>query len=742
MGKVLVIAEKPSVARDIAGVLGCRQKGEGYLYGDTHIVSWAIGHLVSLYEPEDYDDTLKRWRLETLPIIPADMKLKVLPKTKKQFGVLKGLLNDRDVDSLICATDSGREGELIFRYIYRLCGCKKPFQRLWISSMTEEAIREGFARLRPGRDYDSLYESARCRSEADWLVGMNATRAFTVKHGVLLSVGRVQTPTLAILAARQREIDAFVPRDYYEVQNDYGDFKGVWYDKDIQQTKIFEKERADGIAARVMGQSGTVFKVVREQKSQPFPQLYDLTELQRDANRYLGFSAQKTLTAAQSLYEKHKLITYPRTDSRYLSTDLIPELKPVLKTLDIEPYSGYVGGLFSMSHLPTGPRLVNNAKVKDHHAIIPTRRIPNFSQLPNEERRVYDLIARRFIAAFYPPYEYELAQIHTVIMDETFISRGTAIKALGWKELYKDSKTDGGSDEQPLPPCSEGDGVTALQAEVLKKKTAPPKPYTEAGLLSAMENAGRFVEEEELKEQLKDSGLGTPATRAAIIERLLKVGYIVRKGKTLIPTQKGMNLIDVVPDELKSPETTGKWEKALNHIARGAMEPEKFMAGITRYVNYLVQEAAKGKPGTVFEKDKAKSSGTKAQAKTSAQPEARTQAKARGQSNIQSKADAQAQTKAAGGEPLGKCPLCSGGSITANSKGYGCSNFRNGCRFFIGEISGKKLTPVQVRTLLAKGKTGVLKGFKSAKGIPFGGRLILQNGKIHIEREEQSDGKD
>lgn len=337
MGKVLVITEKPSVGRDIAGVLGCNQKNDGCLYNDKYIVSWAIGHLVSLYDPEEYDMAFKKWRFDTLPIIPSEMKLKVLPNTSKQFNVLKRLINDKSVESLICATDSGREGELIFRYIYDLAEGKKPFKRLWISSMTDEAIKEGFAKLKPGSDYDNLYYSAKCRSEADWLVGMNASRAFTIRYNVLLSVGRVQTPTLAILVARQKDINVFVPKDYWEVESDYGNFKGIWYDTEINNTKIFEDNKAELIVKKVEGKSGSVLKVVREKKQQPFPQLYDLTELQRDANRKYGFSAQKTLTTAQSLYEKRKLITYPRTDSRYLTTDMVSTLKSTLQNINLPP---------------------------------------------------------------------------------------------------------------------------------------------------------------------------------------------------------------------------------------------------------------------------------------------------------------------------------------------------------------------------------------------------------------------
>ena len=585
MGKILVIAEKPSVGRDIARVLNCSRKGEGFLYNDSHIVTWAIGHLVGLQEPEEYDQQYKKWSMETLPIVPPKMQLKVLSKTRKQFSVLKKLMNDKSVSSLICATDSGREGELIFRYIYSKAGCRKPFQRLWISSMTDEAIREGFSRLRPGSDYDFLFQSARCRSEADWLVGINGSRAFSVMYNTLLSIGRVQTPTLAMLVSRQKEIEEFVPRDYWELHCDFGGWQGIWYREKVSETRILKKEEGEALLSKVRGKQGRIQSVVTERKRQLFPQLYDLTELQRDANRRYGFSAQRTLKTAQQLYENRKLITYPRTDSRYLSEDLVSTLPGLIKNLDEAPYSEFVQPLLSLSRLPVSKRLVDNSRVSDHHAIIPTKtkRKPGMT---GDEEKIYDLIVRRFLAAFHPPYDYEETQVHTEIEGEMFYSRGISVINPGWKNLYKGLKEEKKTREDPpLPVLNEGQTVTAAEARLLAKKTRPPQPYNEASLLSAMEHAGRFVEDEELKEQLKQGGLGTPATRAAIIERLLG-GICVRRGKALLPTEKGIRLIEVVPDELKSPETTGKWEKALERIAKGAMDPERFMGSIVRYVDY------------------------------------------------------------------------------------------------------------------------------------------------------------
>ncbi|MBQ3180921.1 MAG: DNA topoisomerase III, partial [Firmicutes bacterium] len=603
-GKILVVAEKPSVGRDIARVLGCRQKGEGCLIGEQYIVSWAVGHLVALCDPEDYAPELKKWRFDTLPIMPQQMRLKQIYATRDQLQVLRRLMDSSEVDSLVCATDSGREGELIFRYIYQLCGYRKPFDRLWVSSMTDSAIREGFARLTPGEQYDQLFYSARCRSEADWLVGINASRAYTLKYNTLLSIGRVQTPTLAIIVQRAQEIAAFVPEEYFELKADFGAYWGLWQAKDGKTTRITTQAAAKELAARVQGQPSRVISVQREEKSQPPPLLYDLTELQRDCNKRFGFSAQKTLNIAQSLYETKKLITYPRTDSRYLSDDLLPLLPDRIKNLaHLEEFAEAARPLLPPHRINPGKRVIDNGKITDHHAIIPTDGALRLNNLTPDEYKVFRLIALRFLAVFYPPYVYASTKVLTEAAGENFVSRGQEVLRPGWTELYrgmpeneaentraKKGKAD--KEEQKLPNLAEGDTAQVDRTEVRRKKTQPPKPYTEAGLLSAMENAGRFVEDEALKEQLKESGLGTPATRAAIIERLLQVGYIQRKGKALIPTEKGEKLIQVVPPEMKSPETTGKWERGLSAIAAGRMSSEVFMGSIRRYVQFLVRDCS------------------------------------------------------------------------------------------------------------------------------------------------------
>ena len=656
MGKTLVIAEKPSVARDIAKTLGVSGKNEGYLTGENYVVSWAIGHLVTLAEPEAYDVKYKKWNFETLPILPDSMKLEAIKKTRSQLKVLHKLMHSREIDEIICATDSGREGELIFRYIYEITQCRKPFRRLWISSMTETAIREGFAHLQDGSHYDLLYHSARCRAEADWLVGMNASRAYTIRYGALLSIGRVQTPTLALIVEKQKEIDAFVPQDYFEVQADFEQYTGFWIDEK-ENTRLDLREKAEQIAARVKGQRGIVSQIVKEEKRQLPPLLYDLTELQRECNRKFGFSAKKTLDIAQSLYEKRKMITYPRTDSRYLSDDMVDKIKQTLGRLkDVPVFSSYAAEVLAKEKLPLSKRIIDNSKVTDHHAIIPTDTRLRTDHLTPEENKVFLLVAARFLAVFYPAYVYESTKVYTKVGLDTFLSKGKTVLQEGWQAVEKallpetrKNKTEK-EEEQQLPPLTEQQSVVAKRTKVLDKKTKAPPPYTESTLLSAMENAGRFVEDEELKEQMKDSGLGTPATRAAIIERLLSVGYIMRKGKTLVPTEKGQKLIAVVPEELRSPQTTGKWEKGLSSIAKGKMTEERFLESIRRYVRFLVDDAAQHKKDVVFEAERPRGKRSRAQG-------------------------------------LGKCPLCGKGKILENSRSYYCTEWKNGCKFSLWKDS-------------------------------------------------------
>ena len=677
MGKILVIAEKPSVARDIAKVLKANQKGDGCLIGENYVVSWAVGHLVTLAEPEDYDEKYKKWNFSTLPILPEEMKLKEIQQTRSQLKVLHKWMNSAEIDSLICATDSGREGELIFRYIYEITNCKKPFERLWISSMTEEAIKEGFATLKDGREYDLLYTSAKCRSEADWLVGMNATRAYTLRYDALLSIGRVQTPTLALIVNKQKEIDAFVAEDYFEVQADFGGYTGMWIDQE-EHTRIEKEETAKAIVQKVSGKQAVITKVEKEEKKTPPPLLYDLTELQRDCNKKFGFSAKKTLDIAQSLYEKRKMITYPRTDSRYLSDDMKGKVHNTLRRLnELEEYQSYTQPL--SGNISFTKRIIDNSKVTDHHAIIPTDGKLRVDSLTEEEKKVFSLVAARFLAVFYPYYRYETTKVYAMAEQEQFLSKGTVVLEEGWQAVEKalvpataTKKKKKDEEEQKLPALTEGEQRKIEKAAVQKKKTKPPTPYTESSLLSAMENAGRFVEDEALKEQMKDSGLGTPATRAAIIERLLTVGYIVRKGKNLIPTEKGMKLIEVVPIEMSSPQTTGKWEKGLSSISKGKMTEERFMASIRRYVQFLIQDAASGRRAdVVFPAE-------------------------------------QIRGKKRKNNAFGKCPVC-GRDILENTKSFYCAGWKNGCKFSLWKDSltpyGLTLDGGMVKLLLKSGKT-------------------------------------
>ena len=608
MGKIVVVAEKPSVGRDIARVLGCRTNGDGCLTGEKYIVTWAVGHLVTLVEPDELDPKYEKWSFSTLPILPETIPLKVISSTKDQFGKVKKLINDKETDSLICATDAGREGELIFRYIYEKAGCKKPFQRLWISSMTDEAINEGFRDIRPGSDYDGLYESARCRSKADWLVGMNASRAFTLKYNTLLSIGRVQTPTLAILVKRRKEIENFKPEGFCTLTADFGDYSGVYFSGKLDlDTHLKDKADAEKIAEEVKGKTGTVTLAETVRKKELPPQLYDLTSLQRDANRLLGFTADKTLKTAQSLYEKHKALTYPRTDSRFLPPDMIPRVVQTMKLLP-DSYQKYVAGALPDGKLPVSKRTIDKTKVTDHHAIIPTAKKADPSKFTEDERKLYDMVARRLLAAFYPACDYDATKIVTQVEEHQFRTTGKVIVNNGWHDVppldntpkAKKKQAEEGESENPLPPLQEGDTRTVQGTRIKEDKTKPPAPHTDASLLAAMETAGKELDDEELVRQMKGSGIGTPATRAAIIERLLKVGYAQRRGKTLNATDKGVMLIDVVPGELSSPELTGRWELALHDITDGKQDPGRFMEGIVRMSRFLVDYARENAAAVAF----------------------------------------------------------------------------------------------------------------------------------------------
>lgn len=697
--KKLVIAEKPSVAKDIAKILNCKIRNDGYLEGDKYIITWAIGHLVILPDPGEYDIRYKKWNLKDLPIIPQNMKLKPNPKTYKQYQVVNKLFKSPQIDEIICATDAGREGELIFRYIYELSKCKKPFKRLWISSLTSDAIKEGFSNLKDGKAYDPLYYSAKCRSESDWLVGINGSRAYSIKYNSLLSIGRVQTPTLKIIVDRDLNIDNFNPVDYWEVKAEFNDYNGTWIDLKTKESKIDTSVKAEAIKNKVLGKEGKVTEFNRKKVVKKPPLLYDLTELQRDSNKKYGYTAKKTLDIAQNLYERKKAITYPRTDSSYLSKDLIPKLKNLIKKVGSEGYKKYSAKLEKLDKLPINSRIINDNKVSDHHAIIPTEKKVNIDKFSIEERNIYDLIVRRFLAVFYENYEYFSINIITNVEDENFKSNEQQIINEGWKIIYKDS--DKSINTTGLINIKKGYKSFVNNAEIEKKQTRPPDRYNEASLLSSMEHAGKFIENDELSEQLKGSGIGTPATRAAIIERIINVGYVKREGKKLISTDKGKKLISVASDELASPELTGKWEKALDKIAKGNLNPQKFMAGIYRFTKFIVEDVIENTDKVVFESYNSK----------------------KGRGSNKSSYD---------NKPLGICPACKVGEVMEGRKNFYCSDYKKGCNFglFKEDILMKKFKKKMTKTTvskLIKNNPVIIKGMVSPKNNnKFDGKIRLK----------------
>ena len=588
MGKTLVLAEKPSVGREIARVLGCRQGGGGSLSGEKYIVTWALGHLVELAQPEQYGEQYKTWSLETLPMLPEKMELKVIPETAKQYAVVKKLLHSPEVDSLVIATDAGREGELVARWILEKAGFHKPIKRLWISSQTDRAIQEGFARLREGREYWNLYQSAVARAEADWLVGLNVTRALTCKFNAQLSAGRVQTPTLYMLVRREEEIKRFVPRDYYRVSADLGPFFVTWQDAK-KQSAIFEKEKAEALAQKLQGKEFRVFDVQAREHATPPPMLYDLTELQRDANRLYQMSPKQTLSVMQRLYENYKVLTYPRTDSRYLTEDIVPTLDERLRAVAKGDFAPLVADI-RKKRRPIAKACVSNAKVTDHHAIIPTEQGADMISMSVEEKRIYMLVVRRFLTCFYPPYQFRRIRAELLAEGERFYAAGRVVLDKGWRTVT-DARDEEEEEEQTLPGVQKGDVFTCRSVQLKTLQTAPPPRYTEATLLSAMENPAAFIEDKEMKEYI-GGGLGTPATRADIIEKLFSAFYMEKKGNFLAPTSKGIQLIGLVPPDLKEPLLTAQWERQLEAISRGEAAKSAFIVGIRDYAASLVKTVA------------------------------------------------------------------------------------------------------------------------------------------------------
>lgn len=590
--KSLVLAEKPSVGRELARILQCKPQGRTHMEGDRYVVTWALGHLVTLADPDEYDAKYKTWRLEDLPMLPEQMRLKVIRESSHQFRAVSQLMKRGDVGELIIATDAGREGELVARWIMKLAGWRKPFKRLWISSQTDTAIKEGFAKLKPGPSYDPLFQAARCRSEADWLIGLNVTRALTCKHDTQLTAGRVQTPTLAMIVAREQEIKNFVPQDFWTINADFGDYRGRWRDSH-GNSRLFSRPRAEEILAKTQGHPGIITDVDSKSKSDPPPLAYDLTELQRDANRLHGWPAKKTLQILQGLYETHKIVTYPRTDSRYITADMVPTLPSRLKAAAAGPLAPFIQKLLA-APLKPGARLVNNARVSDHHAIIPTEQAPDYKKLTGEERILYDLIARRFVTVLYPPCLFEQITITTRVNGEDFFTRGNVIKDPGWRAVTAKVAADEVKDKDDLPEQTlkhqnKGGQKTPKSIKLDKGQTNPPPRYTEATLLTAMESPGKFIEDEELREAVKEAGLGTPATRAEIIEKLLGYGYMERQSNHLVPTSRGMQVVSLAPKVLTSPELTAQWELRLEKISHGQENPDSFLSDIRKSTVELVQ---------------------------------------------------------------------------------------------------------------------------------------------------------
>ncbi|PFB65367.1 DNA topoisomerase III [Bacillus cereus] len=596
MSKSVVIAEKPSVARDIARVLKCEKKGNGYLEGSKYIVTWALGHLVTLADPENYDVKYKKWNLEDLPMLPERLKLTVIKQTGKQFNTVKSQLLRKDVNEIIVATDAGREGELVARWIIDKVRVNKPIKRLWISSVTDKAIKDGFANLKPGKAYDNLYASAVARSEADWYIGLNATRALTTRFNAQLNCGRVQTPTVAMIANREDEIKNFKAQTYYGIEaQTTNQLKLTWQDAN-GNSRSFNKEKIDDIVKNLDKQSATVVEIDKKQKKSFSPGLYDLTELQRDANKKFGYSAKETLNIMQKLYEQHKVLTYPRTDSRYISSDIVGTLPERLKACGVGEYRPLAHKVLQKPIKPN-KSFVDDSKVSDHHAIIPTEGYVNFSAFTDKERKIYDLVVKRFLAVLFPAFEYEQLTLRTKVGNETFIARGKTILHAGWKEVYEnrfedDDVTDDVK-EQLLPRIEKGDTLTVKLIMQTSGQTKAPARFNEATLLSAMENPTKYMDthNKQLADTLKSTGgLGTVATRADIIDKLFNSFLIEKRGKDIHITSKGRQLLDLVPEELKSPTLTGEWEQKLEAIAKGKLKKEVFISEMKNYTKEIVSE--------------------------------------------------------------------------------------------------------------------------------------------------------
>jgi len=735
MSKTLLIAEKPSVAQDLARVLpGPFKKSEGFLEGPEHVVTYAVGHLVQLAEPEAYDPKYKSWRMADLPIVPDRFKLIVRDeRSRKQMSVVTKQLGREDIGEVVNACDAGREGELIFAYLYEKAKAKKPVKRLWLNSMTSAAMKQALASLRPAEEFERLEQAARSRSEADWIVGMNATRAATIRlrssFDGAVSLGRVQTPTLAIVARREEEIRAFRPEPYWLVDATFAAVEGLPGEAsgaertyvghfqapagspgNTKGPRIGTEQGAAAIVAACQGRPGTITKLEKKEQREKAPMLYDLTTLQREANNRYGFSAKRTLAAAQRLYEEHKALTYPRTNSRYLTTDMVEEIKPTAEIVGRQKeYAKGAGYVIGLDVLPLG-RVVNDEKVTDHHAIIPTRSEHPVEKMSSDDRRIYDMAVRRFLAVFHPEAVFENTRVETTVTAESgsashrFRTRGKLLLEPGWRGVYDEVAAEardaerGEEDEaaeQTLPRLIEGEGVETREVASARKETKPPRRYSDASLLGAMETAGKLVDDDELRESMKESGIGTPATRAAIIERLITVGYLERDGRALVATEKGLNVIRLLNEHaLTSPGLTGSWEQRLGKIERGEDSREKFMKDIAGFAEETVKELDETLKDVRI-------------------PRAR----------------------------LGPCPVC-GHEIVENRKGYSCWDREDpGCGFVIWKAKAGKQLPLAVaKELIKKGYTAqAVTGFRGRSGRSFRAHLALsqsEEGKWRVEFDE------
>lgn len=595
MVKSLVLAEKPSVARDIANVLKCHKKGNGFLEGDKYIVTWALGHLVTLADPESYDEKYKKWNLADLPMLPERLKLTTIKQTSKQYNAVKSQLTRNDVNEIIIATDAGREGELVARWIIERAKVNKPVKRLWISSVTDKAIKEGFANLKPGKAYENLYYAAVARSEADWYIGLNASRALSTKFNAQLNTGRVQTPVVAMVAAREDEIKNFKPQTYYGIEAQTKELKLTWQDQN-GNARSFDKEKIDKIVHTLDKQNAKVIDIERKPKKTFSPGLYDLTELQRDANKLFGYSAKETLNIMQKLYESHKVLTYPRTDSRYLSSDIVSTLPERLKACSVGEYRTLANKVLTKP-IKASKSFVDDSKVSDHHAIIPTEEYVNFANFNDKERKIYDLVVKRFLAVLFPAHEYEQLTVQAEIGKEKFIARGKTVISAGWKEVYSnrfdDEETSEDVKEQLLPRLEKGQVLNVTLLAQTSGQTKPPARFTEATILTAMENPAKYMntQNKALADTLKSTGgLGTVATRADIIDKLFNSFLIEKRGKDIHITSKGRQLLDLVPNELKSPETTAQWEQKLEQIAMGKLKKDVFINEMKQHTKAIVAD--------------------------------------------------------------------------------------------------------------------------------------------------------